>query len=60
MKIFEYELAYKEYIKRGYTAIWNEDYNFKKVKSRSTKEYQSYCKRIKEYKKLSEQKLKCM
>jgi hypothetical protein len=58
MKIYEYELAYAEYIRRGYTVIWNEDYNFKKINSRSTEEYQTYCKRIKEYKKLSECKLK--
>jgi hypothetical protein len=58
MKIFEYELAFTECIKRGYKIEWNEDYNFKKVNSRSTEEYQTYCKRIKEYKKLSEQKLK--
>jgi hypothetical protein len=58
MKIFEYQLAFVECIKRGYKIIWNEDYNFKKVKSRSTEEYQTYCKRVKEFKKLSEQKLK--
>ena len=58
MKIYEYQLAFAECVKRGYQIIWNEDYKFKKVKSRSTKEYQTYCKRIKEYKKLSEQKLK--
>jgi len=58
MKIYEYQLAFSECIKRGYKIIWNEDYHFKKVKSRSTEEYQTYCKRIKEYKKLSEQKLK--
>jgi len=58
MKIYEYQLAFTECIKRGYQIIWNEDYHFKKVKSRSTEEYQTYCKRIKEFKKLSEQKLK--
>jgi len=58
MKIYEYQLAFSECIKRGYKIVWNENYNFKKVKSRSTEEYQSYCKRIKEFKKLSEQKLK--
>ena len=58
MKIFEYQLAFSESIKRGYKIEWNEDYNFKKIKSRSTEEYQTYCKRIKEYRKLSEQKMK--
>jgi hypothetical protein len=58
MKIGEYQLAFTECIKRGYKIIWNEDYDFKKIKSRSTEEYQSYSKRIKDYKKLSEQKLK--
>jgi len=58
MKIYEYQLAFSECIKRGYQIIWNEDYNFKKINSRSTEEYQTYCKRIKEYKRLSEQKLK--
>jgi len=60
MKIFEYQLALSECIKKGYQIVWNEDYNFKKVKSRSTEEYQTYCKRIKEYKKLSEQKMKVL
>jgi hypothetical protein len=54
MKIFEHELALSECIIRGYQIIWNEDYNFKKVKSRSTEEYQTYCKRIKDFKKLSD------
>jgi hypothetical protein len=58
MKLYEYQLAFSECIKRGYKIVWNKDYNFKKIKSRSTEEYQSYCKRIKEYKKLSAQKLK--
>ena len=59
MKIYEYQLVFAECIKRGYKIAWNEDYNFKKISSRSTEEYYSYCKRIKEFKKLSEQKLKC-
>jgi hypothetical protein len=58
MKIYEYYLAFAECIKRDYKIAWNEDYNFKKIKSRSTEEYQSYCKRIKEYRKLSIQKIK--
>jgi hypothetical protein len=58
MKIYEYQLVFAECIKRNYKITWNENYNFKKVKSRSTNEYQTYTKRIKEYKKLSEQKLK--
>jgi hypothetical protein len=56
MKIYEYQLVFLECIKRGYKITWNENYNFKKIKSRSTEEYQSYCKRIKEYQKLSQQK----
>jgi len=60
LKIYEYQLAFTECIKRGYKIVWNEDYNFKKINSRSNEEYQTYCKRIKEYKKLTEQKLKCM
>jgi len=58
MKLCEYQLAYFESTKRGYINTWNLDYNFKKIKSRSSEEYQTYCKRIKEYKKLSEQKMK--
>jgi hypothetical protein len=58
MKIYEYQLAFSESIKRNYKIVWNEDYNFKKIKSRTTKEYQAYCKRIKDYKKISEQKIK--
>lgn len=60
MKLYEYQLAFAECIKRGYKIEWNEDYNFKKIKSRSTEEYQSYCKRIKEYQKLSEQKMRLL
>lgn len=58
MKLYEYQLAFAECIKKGYKIAWNEDYNFKKIKSRSTEEYQSYCKRLKDYKKLSEQKIR--
>ena len=58
MKLYEYYLAFAECIKRNYKILWNENYNFTKIKSRSTEEYYSYSKRIKEYKKLSEQKLK--
>jgi len=58
LKLKEYQLAFSECIKRDYKIIWNEDYNFKKIKSRSSNEYQTYCKRVKEYQKLSEQKLR--
>jgi len=58
MKIYGYQLAFSECIKRGYKIVWNKDYNFKKITSRSTEEYYSYCKRIKEYKRLSECKLR--
>lgn len=58
LKIKEYQLAFFECIKKGYKVEWNKDYHFKKVKSRSSEEYKSYCKRSKDYQKLSEQKLK--
>ena len=58
MKVYGHQLALSECIKRGYKIEWNEDYNFKKITSKSTEEYQTYCKRIKEFKKLSEQKIK--
>jgi len=60
LKICEHEFAYFNYIKRNYKVVYNTNFIFKKVKSRSSDEYQSYSKRIKEYKKLSEQKLKCI
>lgn len=58
MKLHEYELAHTEYLKRNYKIIYNTNYIFKKINSRCSDEYYSYSKRIKEYKKLSEQKLK--
>ena len=58
LKIYEYELAFAEGIKRNCKIKWVDNYNFKKIKSRSSEEYQSYCKRIKDFKRLSEQKLK--
>ena len=58
LKIYEYKLAYFKYIKKDYKVVYNTNFIFKKVKSRSSEEYYSYSKRIKDYKKLSEQKLK--
>jgi hypothetical protein len=58
MKIYEHELAFTEYITRGYKIVWNKDYNFKKIKNRSNKEYAIYCKRLEDYKKISIKKIK--
>ena len=58
MKIYEYKLAFNECINRNYKIIWNDSYNFKKSKYRASDEYYSYAKRIKDFKKLSEQKEK--
>ena len=58
MKLYEYSLALYNCIKSNCTIEWNNNYHFQKVKSRASKEYQSYWKRIKEFKKLSEDKLK--
>jgi len=58
MKLYEHSLASLNYINRGYKISWNKKYNFKKITKYSTDEYKIYCKRIKNYQKLSEQKLK--
>lgn len=58
MKIYEYELAFIEYLDRGHKIEWNKSYNFKKIKNRSNKEYSVYCKRLEDYKKLSIKKIK--
>lgn len=58
MKIYEYRLAFAKCFKNNYEIAWNNNYNFKKIKSRSSEEYQTYCKRIKDFKKLSDQKMR--
>jgi len=60
LKIYDYEFAQANYLKKGYKITINSDYNFKKIKTHQSKEYLEYCKRIKYYKQLSAQKLKCI
>jgi len=57
MKIYDYQLAFAEYMIRGYKISWNEDYQFIKVKCRASEEYFTYCKRLKDYQKLSLEKM---
>ena len=57
LKLWEHELVHSRCIKKDYKIEWNENYNFKKIKSKGSEEYQIYCKRIKEYQKLSKQKI---
>jgi len=57
MKLFEHELMFLDYKKRGYKVFWTDHLIFKRTQSNTSAEYQQYRSRIGEYQNLLKQKL---